>query len=307
MITFAECNDNVKEALNLIHQTSPFKKGNLCQKQQQLLKNSFTQHRRKELVKSFHSEDVQDTVEEVEPTTHEEIKHLDNVEVIDSSVNKSHLTFEDNNKAQKQTRRSSLEDKKIDQNYNQNDKVFALRMDDFQHDTSFDTLNTDNLFVTGTDHDITPSLQQQISSYRKMTKYDITADDAMIEKELKQINKNLNTFTVEHFNNLRLNIQKIGFQNAAHKAKRDFNLITAESTTTLMSIKEEDNEVTQTEESRMQSKLHSVYAHNTTASKNLLNKHDLTNKKTPHVIEEPTIQEENSMLNRKVLICEEIT
>lgn len=38
-----------------------------------------------------------------------------------------------------------------------------------------------------------------------------------------------------------------------------------------MSIKEEDNEVTQTEESRMQSKLHSVYAHNTTASKNLLN------------------------------------
>lgn len=46
-----------------------------------------------------------------------------------------------------------------------------------------------------------------------------------------------------------------------------------------MSIKEEDNEVTQTEESRMHSKFNSVYAHNTTASKNLLNKNESTNKK----------------------------
>jgi hypothetical protein len=37
-----------------------------------------------------------------------------------------------------------------------------------------------------------------------------------------------------------------------------------------MSIKEEDNEITPTEENRMQNKLHHVYANSTNASKNLL-------------------------------------
>lgn len=80
-------------------------------------------------------------------------------------------------------------------------------MDEFHHDTSFDTLNTDHLFVTvtNTDTDLPMSKQQQISSYRKLNKYEVH-DDAMIEKELKQINQNLNTFTVEHFNSLRQNI-----------------------------------------------------------------------------------------------------
>ena len=42
----------------------------------------------------------------------------------------------------------------------------------------------------------------------------------------------------------------MGFTNAAQKAKRDFNLVT-ESTNTIMSIKEDDNEISNTEESRM--------------------------------------------------------
>jgi hypothetical protein len=43
----------------------------------------------------------------------------------------------------------------------------------------------------------------------------------------------------------------MGFSIAAQKAKQEFNLITAESTNTLMSIKEEDNEITHTEETRI--------------------------------------------------------
>ncbi len=40
-------------------------------------------------------------------------------------------------------------------------------------------------------------------------------DDSIIERELKKISSNLNTFTVEHFNHLREHIQKLGFSNAA--------------------------------------------------------------------------------------------
>jgi len=29
-VTFAKCNENIKDALNHIHLTSPFKRGNLC-------------------------------------------------------------------------------------------------------------------------------------------------------------------------------------------------------------------------------------------------------------------------------------
>jgi hypothetical protein len=57
----------------------------------------------------------------------------------------------------------------------------------------------------------------------------------LIERELKKISENLNTFTVEHFNQLRDHIQNLGFARAANQAKQDFNLVTAESSHTLMS------------------------------------------------------------------------
>ena len=41
----------------------------------------------------------------------------------------------------------------------------------------------------------------------------------MIERELKKISENLNTFTVEHFNQLRDHIQNMGFARAANQAK----------------------------------------------------------------------------------------
>jgi hypothetical protein len=78
------------------------------------------------------------------------------------------------------------------------------------------------------------------------------ADDSMIENELKKINKNLNTFTVEHFNNLRSHIQDLGFVNASHKAKKEFNLVTAESLNTIITMKDDDNEFSITEESKIQ-------------------------------------------------------
>jgi adenylate cyclase class IV len=77
---------------------------------------------------------------------------------------------------------------------------------------------------------------------------------------------------VEHFNTLRQQIQALGFSKAANKAKRDFNLITSESTTTLNSVKDEYNEIGRqgTEEAKMNSKMNNLYTNNTTASKNLL-------------------------------------
>jgi hypothetical protein len=44
-------------------------------------------------------------------------------------------------------------------------------------------------------------------------------DDSLIERELKKISENLNTFTVEHFNQLRDHIQNLGFARAANQAK----------------------------------------------------------------------------------------
>ena len=117
-------------------------------------------------------------------------------------------------------------------------------MDEYNHDTSFDTLTSDHLFMTQTEDQFPLSnSKQQNNPYLLSKPSDVGVDDSLIEKELKKINQNLNTFTVEHFNELRQQIQNVGFNNAAQKAKRDFNLITAESTNTLMSIKEEDNEI----------------------------------------------------------------
>lgn len=43
----------------------------------------------------------------------------------------------------------------------------------------------------------------------------------------------------------------MGFQNASNKAKKDFNLVTGESLNTVITIKEDDNEVsTITEETK---------------------------------------------------------
>jgi len=57
--SFSKCNSNIKEALAQLHNASPFKKGNLCQKQQ--LQKSMLSNK-----ESFQSENVIETVEEEE-------------------------------------------------------------------------------------------------------------------------------------------------------------------------------------------------------------------------------------------------
>lgn len=56
-------------------------------------------------------------------------------------------------------------------------------------------------------------------------------EDSQIEQELKKINKNLNTFTIEHFNKLRSQISQVGFDRAFKNAKKEFNLVTDNSST----------------------------------------------------------------------------
>lgn len=130
-------------------------------------------------------------------------------------------------------------------------------MDDFHPDTSFDTINSEHLFQTHQTEDfqISSSLtgtamklserQQRLTTHSDMNQIaslnKVDLDESLIESELKKISKNLNTFTVDHFNTLRQQIQRYGFHHAAQKAKKDFNLITVESATTLMSVGREDH------------------------------------------------------------------
>ena len=76
-------------------------------------------------------------------------------------------------------------------------------MDEFQNDTSFDTLNSENLFLTYTEDQFGISKTNGNVLSKNTSE---VGDDSMIEHELKKINQNLNTFTVEHFNNLRQQI-----------------------------------------------------------------------------------------------------
>lgn len=64
-------------------------------------------------------------------------------------------------------------------------------------------------------------------------------EENFIDRELKKISSNLQTFTVDHFNQLRSHIESIGFQKAANKAVKEFNLATIESYQTVNSSKHE--------------------------------------------------------------------
>ena len=93
----------------------------------------------------------------------------------------------------------------------------------------------------------------------------------MIEKELLKISQNLNTFTVEHFNQLRDHIQAAGFQSAAQKAKVNFNLITEESINTLITTfnKDDGPALWQKLIQREEPAVKDTSSKTTTASKNL--------------------------------------
>ncbi|CDW84371.1 UNKNOWN [Stylonychia lemnae] len=354
---FAKCNKNIEFAIEQIHQNSPFKKGQLSQNNQQpptqlnAIKPSniqvqIQQSKKKQNAKSFQSEDVLDTLEEMvddekeieeikdEPT--QRIVGHDIDQAIENSLNKSHLTMEDNNKAQKQKRQTTNSAKESVTSANnfqpprlskgqlsliQNEKIFELRMDEFNNETSFDTLTSERLFQTCTEDQFPLTTQRQISNKHSKVQMEQPKnnDDSLIEQELKKISKNLNTFTVEHFNNLRAQIQKIGFLNASQKAKRDFNLITAESLNTLISARDEDNEISITEESRIQNQFHNMYANSTTASKNLYHKNEMLG--SEKLLQELKLNQAEingfddktqicnplSPLLRKVIICELIT
>jgi len=92
---------------------------------------------------------------------------------------------------------------------------YALRQE-----SSFDTLES----ADHTNYLLTQSEDRTISHRGKVlqassgkSKKDL--DDSLIERELKKISENLNTFTVEHFNQLRDHIQNLGFAKAANQAK----------------------------------------------------------------------------------------
>eukprot|EP00347_Sterkiella_histriomuscorum_P007995 403346770 len=189
---------------------------------------------------------------------------------------------------------------------NHNEKVFELRMDEFNNDTSFDTLTSDRLFQTQTEDNFPLSSTRQANRLSKQTSDDHNLqNDSIIETELKKINKNLNTFTVEHFNNLRDQIQKVGFYQASQKAKREFNLITAESINTMMSIKDEDNDIFITEESRAQNKFQNLYANSTTASKNLYQINQSQKLQIQNFQDKIQGKDQSNPLLRKIVICEQ--
>jgi len=78
-----------------------------------------------------------------------------------------------------------------------NDKVFALLVDNASiNDTSFETINSE--FVTERSRATLGSKYNHHESHNN--------DDSLIEGELRKIEQNLNTFTVEHFNALRAQI-----------------------------------------------------------------------------------------------------
>jgi len=74
---------------------------------------------------------------------------------------------------------------------------------------------------------------------------EIAEEEKGIESELKIIDKNLNTFTVDNFNQLRSNIEDVGFNKAARDAKKDYHLIVTESNSTITSMKDEDLTITE--------------------------------------------------------------
>lgn len=57
--------------------------------------------------------------------------------------------------------------------------------------------------------------------------------------------------------------------NASKKAKKDFHLITGDSLNTLMTLRDDDNEISITEETKMQNQFNNIYANSINASKNL--------------------------------------
>ena len=140
-----------------------------------------------------------------------------------NTLDKSDITMEDNNKAQRQSKKKEEQksvsiSSKINQPQTskipseklsliQNEKVFELKMDEFNNDTSFDTLTSDQLFLTCTEDHFpvgqAPThriLQRPSKQHQEEFNH---CEDSIIESELKKINNNLNTFTVEHFNILR--------------------------------------------------------------------------------------------------------